>query len=167
MKPHSYFHVSTVPEPQPKVQQGEQVEILPAPGEISCTSTESNKPWITWIPFCGHIFFLCISSYFDVVARVCYANASQCVLLVFNKQINILKTWFGSELFLLGIRFSGPQVPSVAYYWRYIIPFFHKLCSLSKTTSPLYPTTNPLTTSTAPQMILMTDGTSKKSQAWN
>uniref|UniRef100_A0A8D2ZG00 Collagen type VI alpha 3 chain n=1 Tax=Scophthalmus maximus TaxID=52904 RepID=A0A8D2ZG00_SCOMX len=29
----------TVPEPQPKVQQGEQVEILPAPGEISSAST--------------------------------------------------------------------------------------------------------------------------------
>lgn len=35
MKPHSYVHVSTVPEPQANVQPDEQVETLPAPGMIS------------------------------------------------------------------------------------------------------------------------------------
>lgn len=42
LKIHLYFHISTVPEPQPKVQQTEQVEILPAPGEIWYTVMNSS-----------------------------------------------------------------------------------------------------------------------------
>lgn len=77
MKPHLY--VFTVPEPQPNVQQVEQVKILPAPGKIS----EHIANNMNNLLICRQIMLLflsfnsvtCLSP--DVVACACYANASE------------------------------------------------------------------------------------------
>lgn len=105
LKPHLYFHISTVPEPQQKAQQTEQVEVLPDPGEIWYTATKyhdelsADLQCHVSVPSLRALCFEDMTD-FDVNARVCSADSQQEIrsapFLVLNKQIHILKTW--SEL---------------------------------------------------------------------
>lgn len=47
MKPQSYFYVSAVAEPQPKVEQVEQKQVLPEPGELCYALTDNINNMIT------------------------------------------------------------------------------------------------------------------------
>ncbi len=86
MKPHLHFHFSTVPETQPKVQQVEQVQILPEPGEIW------QSHW-TWILLCTPaVWCYCSFPSRSSLKSFCLWCACTCLLLA-NRKEKALPSW--------------------------------------------------------------------------